>query len=268
MTTALPPAVATRLEKLAIDNGFDLELPRDGDWLHFASSHAPLELWLTMFGDAVFVAAFSQLKVARAIEHGIPMSAPLPTGAVAGRTAPDIPELHRVVRRAFQLSRTLPDELLHAFEAQTLALPRATEVERLTIQRVGQDIFRAGLLDYWEGRCAVTGLAIPELLRASHIKPWARCDTDAERLTVFNGLLLAPNLDGVFDRGLVTFGDDGRIAISAQLSSDAIVALGLAPGLRLRAVAAGHCPFLAWHREHLFQGGIRTAHPPADPGGD
>jgi hypothetical protein len=264
----ISPLTLTRLEKLAIDNGFDLELPRDGEWLHFASSRAPLLLWLTTFGDAIFVAAFSQLKVARAIEHGIPMSSPLPTGAVAGRTAPDIPQLHRIVRRAFQLSRTLPDELLHAFEAQTRTLPRATEIERQTIQRVGQDMFRAGLLDYWEGRCAVTGLAIPELLRASHIKPWARCDTDAERLDVFNGLLLAPNLDAAFDRGLVTFGDDGHIAVSAGLSSDAIVALGLAPGLRLRAVAAGHRLFLAWHREHLFQDGSRTANPSADPGGD
>src|SRR5205823_14686352 len=105
----------------------------------------------------------------------------------------------RMVRRAFQLSRSLPDELLHVFEAKTAVLPRATEAERLVVQRVGQDIFRAGLLDYWQGRCAITGLAVTELLRASHMKPWAKCTTDAERLDVFNGFLLAPNLDAAFD---------------------------------------------------------------------
>lgn len=62
------------------------------------------------------------------------------------------------------------------------------------MQRVGQDIFRQGLMECWESRCAITGLAIPELLRASHIKPWADCATDAERLDVYNGLLLAPIL--------------------------------------------------------------------------
>ena len=50
----------------------------------------------------------------------------------------------------------------------------------------------------------MTGLDVPELLRASHIKPWADCGTDAERLDVFNGLLLAPHLDAAFDAGFIT----------------------------------------------------------------
>jgi putative restriction endonuclease len=52
------------------------------------------------------------------------------------------------------------------FEKETAALPKATEAERLVVQRVGQDVFRRGLLDYWEGRCAITGLAVPELSTA------------------------------------------------------------------------------------------------------
>jgi hypothetical protein len=58
-------------------------------------------------------------------------------------------------------------------------------------QRVGQEVFRAALIDYWGGACAVTGLALPEVLRASHSQPWADCTTDEERLDVFNGFLLA-----------------------------------------------------------------------------
>lgn len=136
--------------------------------------------------------ALSQPKVAPALgEAGASTHEALPTGAIAARLVVDIPALHRLLRRAFQLSKSLPDELLNVFQARTAKLPRSTEVERLVIQRVGQDIFREGLLEFWEGCCAVTGLAIPELLRASHIKPWAACETDAERLDVYKGLLLA-----------------------------------------------------------------------------
>lgn len=57
--------------------------------------------------------------------------------------------------------------------------------------RVGQNKFRDAILDYWGGACALTGMGIPEVLRASHAKLWAECATDAERLDVFNGFLLS-----------------------------------------------------------------------------
>lgn len=89
----------------------------------------------------------------------------------------------------------------------------------MVVQCVGQDIFRQGLMEFWEGRCAITGLAVPELLRASHIKPWADCATDAERLDVYNGLLLAPHLDALFDQGFITIAADGRVVRSPALVS-------------------------------------------------
>src|SRR5262249_41256662 len=119
----------------------------------------------------------------------------VPNGAVAARVVADFAVLHRILRRAFQLSRVLPAQPFAAFVSRVQNLPRATEAERLVVQRVGQDIFRGALVEYWQGRCAVTGLAVVELLRASHIKPWSDCATDAERLDIFNGLLLAPHLD-------------------------------------------------------------------------
>jgi putative restriction endonuclease len=162
MTAALSPAIASRLEKAAVDNGFDQELPREGAWLAFASTQAPLRVWLRAFAEGVFIATFSQQDVARALgTYGTPITAPLPKGALGGRTVTDIPALHHLLRRAFQLSKTLPNELLHSFEKQTAALSRATEAERLVVQRVGQDLFRTALLDLWEGRCAITGLAVP-----------------------------------------------------------------------------------------------------------
>jgi len=244
----------TRLEKAAADNGFDHELEREGDWLRFGSSHAPLEVWLSANDEGHPPAGLSRVDVARALgEYGELVTAPMPPGAQAVRGVKDVAELHRLLRRAYQLARALPDELLHAFEKKTHLLPRNTETERLVVQRVGQELFRAGLLEYWEGRCAITGLAVPELLRASHIKPWADCDTDAERLDVFNGLLLAPHVDAAFDRGFIGVEEDGAVVVSGQLPPEAQQTLGLAAPLRVKALAARHRLYLPWHRTKVFK---------------
>jgi putative restriction endonuclease len=250
----LTAATHTLLEKTALDTGFDRELSREGDWLRYASSHTSMTLGLTALGDQLFLAAVSHRNVLAAVaEMGTLFTNPLPTGAVGALSVSSLEALLQLVRRAFTLSRTLPDELLHRFTGTTATLPRSTEAERLVIQRVGQDLFRSGLLDYWEGRCAVTGLAVPELLRASHIKPWADCDTDSERLDVFNGLLLSPNLDAAFDRGFITVEDDGAVVVSPRLSSEARQTLGLASPLKVLVLAERHRVFLAWHRSKVFK---------------
>jgi putative restriction endonuclease len=197
----------------------------------------------------------SQSNVAAALDLGTAASPLLPWGAVAARGVASFPALHRLVRRAFQLSKTLPHELLHVFENEIAILPCSTEAERLVVQRVGQNIFRDGLLEYWEGRCAITGLAVPELLRASHIKPWADCASDAERLDVFNGLLLAPNLDAGFDCGFITVADDGTGVVSDKLGETARSLLGLATSQKVKGLALGHRVYLAWHWEHVFDKG-------------
>ena len=256
MNATLTTVAKTLLEKSATDNGFDRELPPQEGWLGYSSTHAPLRVWLSVFADGVVLAAFSQLHVARALgPYGTPLAHPLPAGALAGRTVTSLSALHLLLRRAFQLSRTLPDELLRAFEEQTATLPKTTEAERLVVQRVGQDLFRNGLLDYWEGRCAVTGLAVPELLRASHIKPWAACASDAERLDTWNGLLLSPQLDAAFDRGFITVADDGLVIVNAALNDEARRLLGLEAPLRVKALQEGHRHYLPWHRERVFKKG-------------
>lgn len=252
------PMIQTRLEKAAIDNGFDRTLAPEGNWLVFASTQCPLRVWLRALGtgysgESTFIAAFSMNSVASALDVGAKFVSPLPDGASGARTVGDVPRLHNLLRRAFQLSKALPNELLYTFEKQVAALPRATEAERLVVQRVGQNLFRAGLIDLWEGRCAVTGLAVLELLRASHIKPWADCDTDAERLDVYNGILLAPHLDATFDQGFITVQDDGAILVSDALDAEARVLLGLDKPLRVRRLMEGHRGYLPWHRERVLK---------------
>ena len=128
----------------------------------------------------------------------------------------NLAELHAALDRVYKLAMSLPEAPLDRFKAETANLPRTTEAERMVIQRIGQDVFRDALMDYWGGRCPMTGITEPGLLRASHIVPWADC-TDAQRLDVHNGLLLSALWDAAFDRGLISFADDG--AVLASLSS-------------------------------------------------
>ena len=100
----------------------------------------------------------------------------------------------------YALGVSLPDAPLREFETRAADLPRATEAERLVVLRIGQDIFRASLMDYWQGRCPLTGISDRPLLRASHTIPWSECESDAERLDVHNGLLLSALWDAAFDR--------------------------------------------------------------------
>jgi predicted restriction endonuclease len=140
------------------------------------------------------------------------------------------------------------DAYLKAIEGK----PQNTEVERLVVQRIGQAQFRKALLDYWDGSCCVTGIKDTELLRASHIKPWARCESDEERLDVHNGLLLSALWDAAFDKGLVTFDADMRAEFSPRLSQYAKQALGSSAAPSLPKMTAQHVEYLNWHRRYLF----------------
>jgi hypothetical protein len=85
-------------------------------------------------------------------------------------------------------------------------VPDITEREQLAKARVGQGRFRAAVTAKWgHGEvCALTGIAIAEMLVASHIKPW-RDSENHERLDPMNGLLLAAHADRLFDRYLMSF---------------------------------------------------------------
>ncbi|NUB06886.1 HNH endonuclease, partial [Azospirillum sp. Vi22] len=216
---ALSPLDRIRLDKAAVDEGFGLRRPSEkaagaaGDWLAYGSLGAPAALLLTRAAEGYVVAVDHPGVAADLAERWPSWPGAAPAGYVAFMVTDTAP-LHDLVREIWRLARTLPTAPLRAFEERTASLPRRTEAERLTIQRIGQDLFRAALMDYWSGACAVTGLSDARLLRASHIRPWAACDSDAERLDVHNGLLLAVHLDAAFDAGLIAFTDDGTLLAS------------------------------------------------------
>ena len=115
-------------------------------------------------------------------------------------------------------------------------------------QRVGQQTYRKAMLEYWGSACAVTGITITSVLRASHAKPWADCENDAARLDVFNGFLLSANLDALFDRFLITFNDEGEIIVNPNISHDDQQKLGLDIDMKLRWLAPEHLVYLKYHQ--------------------
>ncbi len=160
----------------------------------------------------------------------------------------DLDQLYATLQRASAIARTMPNRVADQFRREKLRLPQTTEAERLVVQRVGQDLFRNALMDYWQSRCCVTGLAVPALLRASHIKPWAKCQSDDERLDVFNGLLLAPHIDALFDDGWISFMDHGELLVSDALPITAREALGVSSDWRIRNLKPAHSLYLNFHR--------------------
>ena len=95
----------------------------------------------------------------------------------------------------------------------------ATERIAIVKSRIGQGVFREQLITKYNGQCVITGINHPKLLVASHIKPWA-VSTNTERLQVDNGLLLSATYDRLFDSGLITFDQHGRIFLSSFLSAE------------------------------------------------
>ena len=150
-----------------------------------------------------------------------------------------------------QIREEVPDEPLRQYRNRPRELPGTTEVERLRKERVGQDVFREALMLFWDGACAVTGVRHSRLLRASHIIPWADCETDAERLNVHNGLLLTAHLGSAFDAHLISFSADGQIQFGPQQSLEDIAALGLTSQMRLRRTDPETELRLALHRSKL-----------------
>lgn len=242
--------VRTELHKAAFDNGFRIDLGLDSGWLHFRSTTAQGDIWLGAGSkDGPWLLAVGLAAVAS--ELGIPPVASStagvngPPGTVYSFNAID--ELHSALDLTYRLGVSLPDAPLNEFLEKTRSIPRTTEAERLVVQRVGQDIFRKALMEYWKGRCPLTGITDPALLRASHIVPWAECESDALRLDVHNGLLLSALWDAAFGAGLVSFDDKGWILRSPALTSEAADQLNIHTAAQLKLTDA-HRAQLTRHR--------------------
>lgn len=211
--------VREECQKAASQNGFRRVLGEEAGWAAFNSTTAKGTIHLAASGPSG--------PWYLALDHpGVIRELNLPEADISGPGRArfvfyTLSTLYAALQRTYGLGVSLPDAPLQEFERRVAGLPRTTEAERLVVQRIGQEVFRDRLMDYWQGRCPLTGISDPALLRASHIIPWAECESDAERLDVHNGLLLSALWDAAFDRALVTFDDRGRPEFSPGLSEQA-----------------------------------------------
>ncbi|WP_417474286.1 HNH endonuclease [Luteimonas mephitis] len=129
-------------------------------------------------------------------------------------------------------------------------IPR-TERVQLIKARIGQGLFRSRVAEI-ERCCRITGLADSRFLIASHIKPWSKSN-NAEKLDGSNGLLLTPNIDRLFDKGHITFEDDGRVRVSSQLPIDVRQAWGLDAAIPPSPFTHRQRHYMANHRNMVFQ---------------
>jgi predicted restriction endonuclease len=145
-------------------------------------------------------------------------------------------------------SETMLLEAQAVLNDQTLT---STERQVLTSARIGQGLFKAQV-GRIEPSCRLTGLSIPERLIASHMKPWKESTND-ERLSAFNGLLMSPHVDHLFDRGLITFEETGAIVVSKELSPAVNVAWKLDFGMKGKPFTREQIPFLEYHQSEVFK---------------
>lgn len=233
----MPFVITTELEKAAFENGYRIAEPVSGSAsLKFSSASVPGHIELSAASEAgPWLLRYNHPPVIRELGQAELQSATLA-------------ELYDSITKVYRLSASLPDAPLQKFRQETATLPAKTEAERLVVQRIGQNLFREALMDYWGGRCPLTGITDPALLRASHIVPWAMCESDEQRLDVHNGLLLSALCDAAFDKGLISFQDDGAILVSDKLSSAARAYFEAFQAVKL-PLSARHLPNLAKHRE-------------------
>ncbi|QZA77447.1 HNH endonuclease [Deefgea tanakiae] len=155
-------------------------------------------------------------------------------------------------RPSEQLKEELTDPLNDPAFQTYLATLSDTERDAMVKTRVCQGKFRDRLIERWK-TCSVTGCGITEILIASHIRPWSKCETAEQRLSPANGLLLVPNLDKLFDSGFISFDDNYRIIFSSRLKLDFALQLSVNQNMRLRKNNhVDMLPYLQWHREHVL----------------
>ena len=81
--------------------------------------------------------------------------------------------------------------------------------------RVNQNVFRQIVVSNYSGKCAISGIDLPELLFASHIVPWSK--NEEERLNPENGICLSALYDRAFDKGLIAVNEKYEILVSDKL---------------------------------------------------
>jgi hypothetical protein len=141
------------------------------------------------------------------------------------------------------------NQVQSAIEGRTDIGP--TQKLQLVLSRRGQGVFKANVR--MNGKtCRCTGVSHPSLLVASHIKPWSKC-SDKEKLDGCNGIMLSPHVDRLFDRGFISFEDDGGLKVSSKLPPGTLEQWGLQSLDNVGPFSPEQATYLKYHRIHVFK---------------
>lgn len=128
---------------------------------------------------------------------------------------------------------------------------RDLEAIQITKARRGQGLFKSNVRMV-EDHCRVTGVTNMKHLRASHIKPWVDSSRD-EKLDGYNGLLLAPHVDHLFDRGFISFENRGDVIVSRNLNPDVLRSWSIEIPQNVGDFQPAQQVFLDYHRDVILQ---------------
>jgi len=129
------------------------------------------------------------------------------------------------------------------------------DVDAIVKRRIGQGPFRSLLEKMYGARCCVSGVSKRKLLIASHIVPWSK-STAAQKTDPENGLLLTVGWDALFDKGFVSFDDEGSLLRSLELDDNTVQLLRMSIEVTLpeKMLSPKRKENLAWHRKrHGFE---------------
>ncbi len=156
-------------------------------------------------------------------------------------------EYEQAVEQRFQYQKNSVSD-----EGKGLYRVDHTETSRLTLTRTAQGQYRKDALKLWNNRCAVTGVAEPKILIASHIKPW-RESSNEERVNPRNSLILSPTYDKLFDLGLITFKpNNGKIVLASSIATADWEKLKVDDSKELYMIPDGTEHYLSYHNRHIF----------------
>jgi len=125
--------------------------------------------------------------------------------------------------------------------------------KRLIEARIGQGYFKKKLFER-SNFCLITGIKNNLYLEAAHIKPWSRSN-DYEKLDPKNGILLTPNCHKLFDRGMITFSNNGKLIKSTKIKNDILDILLIENKKVDRSILLDTQTnkYLDWHRENIYE---------------
>jgi putative restriction endonuclease len=160
-------------------------------------------------------------------------------------------EVERIVGTIIEkVGRSLIEDVAEAAIQQRTDLNPAQKSDLLKA-RYGQGVFRANV-EVNEHSCRVSGVLDRRHLWARHIKPWSDCD-DAERLDGANGVLMSPHIAHLFERGYISFSDDGDLLVSQEMNPVVLDSWHIQLPFNAGEFRPEQCYYLDYHRREIFQ---------------